>query len=141
MRSWPKQLSIVAISLAVAGAALGAQTTGPIVPPLAIKSMYGPDLYRHYCASCHGRDGTGGGPAASSLKSEPPDLTGLARRRNGVFPRRDVEAIIRGGSIAAHGSEEMPVWGPIFKALDPSDARVDARIESLALHLESIQRR
>jgi hypothetical protein len=58
-----------------------------------------------------------------------------------VFPRRDVEAIIRGGSIAAHGSEEMPVWGPIFKALDPSDARVDARIESLALHLESIQRR
>jgi mono/diheme cytochrome c family protein len=132
---------VVAVSLTAWGAVLIAQTTGPIVPPLAISSMYGPDLYRHYCASCHGRDGTGGGPAASSLKSLPPDLTRLARRRNGVFPRRDVEAIIRGVSIAAHGSEEMPVWGPIFKALDPSDARVGARIESLALHLESIQQK
>jgi mono/diheme cytochrome c family protein len=134
-------LWVLAVVLATSGAALVAQTTGPIVPPLAISSMYGPDLYRHYCASCHGRDGTGGGPAASSLKSVPPDLTRLSGRRGGLFPRREVEAIIRGRSISAHGSEEMPVWGPIFKALDPSDARVTARIESLALHLESIQRR
>jgi hypothetical protein len=72
----------------------------------------------------------------------PPDLTRLARRRNGVFPARDVEAIVRGGTvITAHGSDEMPVWGPIFYALDPSDARVKARISSLVGHLASIQQK
>ncbi len=118
------------------------QSTSPATPPLVIESMYGPDLYRLYCATCHGRDGRGNGPAAASLKVPPPDLTRLARRRNGVFPARDVEAIVRGGTvITAHGSDEMPVWGPIFYALDPSDARVKARISSLVGHLASIQQK
>jgi mono/diheme cytochrome c family protein len=109
--------------------------------PLIVESMYGPDLYRHYCATCHGRDGKGKGPAAAALKVPPPDLTVLARRRNGVFPGSDVESIIRGGAaVTAHGSEEMPVWGPIFYALDPSDARVKARIDILVAHIASIQR-
>ena len=57
-------------------------------PPPVIESMYGPDLYRHYCATCHGRDGKGNGPAAAALKVPPPDLTVLARRQKGVFPAR-----------------------------------------------------
>jgi mono/diheme cytochrome c family protein len=95
-----------------------------------------------YCATCHGRDGKGGGPAAAALKVPPPDLTVLSRRQNGVFPAFEVETIIRGGTtVGAHGSDEMPVWGPIFRALDPSDARVKMRIASLVSHIESIQRR
>ncbi len=128
-------LTIVA-GLAVASAA---QTTGPQLPPLAGKSLYGPDLYQLYCATCHGRDGKGAGPAAVSLKVPPPDLTTLARRRGGTFPRREVEGIVRGPATPSHGSEEMPIWGPIFKGLDPSDARNAARIDSLVSHLESIQ--
>jgi hypothetical protein len=35
----------------------------------------------------------------------------------------------------------MPVWGPIFYALDPSDARAKARIAALAAHIASIQQK
>jgi hypothetical protein len=53
-----------------------------------------------------------------------------------------VEAIISGGAaVTAHGSDEMPVWGPIFRSLDPSDARAKASIRNLVAHLESIQRK
>jgi hypothetical protein len=66
----------------------------------------------------------------------------LARRQNGLFPSFEVETIIRGSAtIAAHGSDEMPVWGPIFYALDPSDARVKARIGALVSHIASIQQK
>jgi len=132
-----------AMVLGVWFASVGAaQTTGPAIPPLVTESMYGPDLYRMYCATCHGRDAKGGGPAAQALKVPPPDLTVLARRQNGVFPAFEVEAIIRGGkAMAAHGSVEMPVWGPIFRALDSSDARAKARIASLVSYIASIQQR
>jgi len=129
----------VAAVAAMAAIAAG-QTTGPRLPPLAIESMYGPDLYRFYCATCHGRDGKGGGPVAASLKNVPPDLTQLSRRQNGAFPRREVEMIIRGPSTPTHGTDEMPVWGPIFLALDPSDARVNARINSLVSYIETMQK-
>jgi mono/diheme cytochrome c family protein len=104
--------------------------------------MYGPDLFRFHCATCHGRDGKGNGPAAAALKVPPTDLTVLARDQHGVFPTREVEMTIRGGRTGTvHGSDEMPVWGPIFFALDPSDARVKARIAALVAHIASIQQK
>ena len=136
---------VVCVGLLVGGLAAiadGGQKTGPVSPPPLIESMYGPDLYRHYCATCHGRDGKGDGVAAKALKEPPSDLTLLARREKGVYPASAVEAIIRGGmTIAAHGSVEMPIWGPIFHALDPSDARVKARIAALVSHIASIQQK
>jgi mono/diheme cytochrome c family protein len=93
-----------------------------------------------YCATCHGRDGKGNGPVAPALKVPPPDLTVLSRRQNGVFPEREVEIIITGSdAVPAHGSDEMPVWGLIFRALDTNDARAKARITSLVAHIRSIQ--
>jgi hypothetical protein len=54
-----------------------------------------------------------------------------------------VEAAIAGtgsgGTTSAHGSREMPVWGPIFRALDPNDALVAVRIRNLVTFLEAIQ--
>jgi mono/diheme cytochrome c family protein len=127
--------------LAVSVGGVG-QQTGPAPPPPVIESMYGPDLYRHYCATCHGRDGKGSGPAAAALKVPPSDLTVLARREKGALPASAVETIIRGGTtVTAHGSAEMPVWGPIFYALDPSDARVKARIAALVSHIATIQQK
>jgi mono/diheme cytochrome c family protein len=118
------------------------QTTGPRTPPLVIESMFGPDLYRMYCATCHGQDGKGRGPAAAALRVPPSDLTVLTKRHQGVFPKLDVAMIIRGGTnITAHGTDEMPMWGPIFRALDPSDSRAKARIDSLVSYIESIQQR
>jgi mono/diheme cytochrome c family protein len=112
------------------------------MPPLVGESMYGPDLFDLYCATCHGRDGKGAGPVAQSLKTPPSDLTLLARRNGGLFPRGRVKAAIAGGTATpSHGSVDMPVWGPIFRGLDPSDARVEVRINNLVSHVASIQQK
>jgi mono/diheme cytochrome c family protein len=111
-------------------------------PPLVIRSMAGPDLFVFYCATCHGKGGRGDGPVASTLKTVPPDLTLIAQRHNGVFPRSQVEQFItndQGRLVSTHGTKEMPVWGPIFQALDPSDARVKVRIANLVDYIQSIQ--
>ena len=142
MSTYLRAAGCAALILAAFPAIGAGQQTGPTTPPLVIESMYGPDLYRFYCATCHGRDGKGKGPAAAALKVPPPDLTVLSRRQNGVFPAHEVETIIRGNrEIAAHGTDLMPVWGPIFYALDPSDARVKARINALVAHIASLQQR
>jgi len=132
---------VVGLSLTMTPDA-GAQTTGPRTLSLAIDSMYGPDLFKMYCATCHGPDGKGGGPVAPALKVPPPDLTVLSRRQDGVFPVVEVETIITGPvAVAAHGSDQMPIWGAIFRALDASDARAKARIKNLVDHIRSIQQR
>ena len=142
MSTYLRAAGCAALILAGFTASGAGQQTGPTTPPLVIESMYGPDLFRFYCATCHGRDGKGQGPAAAALRVPPPDLTVLSRRQNGAFPAHEVETIIRGNrAIAAHGTDEMPVWGPIFYALDPSDARVKARISALVAHIASLQQR
>jgi mono/diheme cytochrome c family protein len=111
-------------------------------PPLVIHSMSGRDLYEFYCASCHGRDGKGGGPVARALKSEPPDLTRLALQNGGVFPHARIEAIVEGRTdppLATHGTREMPVWGPIFRGLDADAAANRERIANIVEYLRSLQ--
>jgi mono/diheme cytochrome c family protein len=129
----------------VAPATPGAQTTGRQNPPLTIPSLAGRDLFEFYCATCHGRDGKGHGPVAPALAAPPSDLTTLARRHGGVFPRARVEGFMRHDGDAppqaAHGSQEMPIWGPIFRGLDASDTRVRVRIGNVIAYLESIQER
>ena len=111
-------------------------------PPLVIDSLYGPDVFAFYCAPCHGRDGKGSGPVAIALKSRPPDLTQIAKHNGGTFPTRRVESYVTNGDvkpIPAHGTADMPVWGPTFRSLDPSDSRVKVRIANLVAYIESIQ--
>ena len=94
-------------------------------PPAQIKKTPAPytspssgkDMYVAYCASCHGKDGKGDGPAAAALKSVPTDLTQLAAKNGGKFPENHVSQTIKGDSgMPSHGSKDMPVWGPIFGA-------------------------
>jgi mono/diheme cytochrome c family protein len=71
--------------------------------------------FRVYCASCHGEDAKGGGPASFGLTVEPPDLTGLSLRNNSAFPRERILNLIDGREeVTAHGTREMPVWGDWF---------------------------
>jgi mono/diheme cytochrome c family protein len=123
--------------------AMGDQRTSQTPPTLVIASMTGRDSFAFYCATCHGSSGKGDGPTAAALKAAPPDLTLLARRAGGTFPRSQVEALVTGAGrvVPAHGSGEMPVWGPIFRSLDPSEARVKVRIANLVEYLESTQAR
>jgi mono/diheme cytochrome c family protein len=82
-------------------------------------AMSGQDLYQRFCAACHGAEGRGDGPVAATFKVEVPDLTLLARRAGGVYPRERVVRIIDGRHIlGAHGSRTMPVWGEDLSRLE-----------------------
>jgi mono/diheme cytochrome c family protein len=118
------------------------EASPPQRPVLVPSSLIGSTSFDLYCASCHGRDGTGNGPAAFSLRIRPADLTTLTRRHNGTFPREQVRAYVDGKdrAPAAHGSSDMPVWGPMLRALDPSDMRVSVRLDNLVAFIESIQK-
>ena len=112
-------------------------------PALVLKSMQGGDLFRFYCASCHGCDAKGKGPVAPALVNVPTDLTQLSASNGGVFPRERITAVLsgRGRPVPAHGSSDMPVWGPIFRGLDTRAGYDEIRIANLVTYLESIQGR
>ena len=117
-----KFVKIVALCLLVVAASLciAQQVTLKPVPIKYVDPSSGKDMYVAYCASCHGMDGMGNGPAATALKIPPTDLTMLARKNKGAYPGSDVyEIIVSSGTalIPAHGSAEMPVWGPLFASL------------------------
>jgi mono/diheme cytochrome c family protein len=101
----------------------------------------GEQWFRAYCAACHGVDGHGHGPAASALKTAPADLTAIAARNDGVFPRaRIAEFVANGRAVTAHGSSDMPIWGPNFVALAGGSSRpVNERIDGVVSYVESLQ--
>lgn len=136
--------AVLVLGLAAAahvGVAAADQNARQAVPPLALESLVGRESFQFYCAPCHGSDGRGNGPTAAALTTRPADLTSLAQRNDGAFPRDRVMAFVTGGGrpVAAHGSSEMPVWGPIFRALDPSDARVARRVDNIVEYVGSLQ--
>lgn len=105
----------------------------------------GEALFNERCATCHGADATGNGPAAEALKVAPANLTEIARRAGGTFPSaRVVEIITYGGNIAAHGSGPMPVWGRVF-SIEGGRGKIGAArsrqaIIALKRYLETIQK-
>jgi mono/diheme cytochrome c family protein len=108
--------------------------------------------YVTWCGPCHGRNGEGDGPVAASLRTAPPDLTILARGNGGVFPGEQVRQRIDGRNFpAAHGTEEMPVWGYWFKLQETAagllqedretaEKEVSERISRLVIYLENLQK-
>jgi mono/diheme cytochrome c family protein len=101
----------------------------------------GEGMYRMYCAVCHGKDGRGDGPVASELKTPPSDLTTLSHRHGGKFPEAYVTEVLRTGvKTPAHGTTDMPVWGPLFGTVGGTDqALVNIRITNLVNYLKSLQ--
>jgi mono/diheme cytochrome c family protein len=108
-----------------------------------IYSVKGPDLFRAYCAPCHGLDGKGGGPVAPTLKTKPADLTAMAKSNGGSFPGEQASKTISGDapSLRAHGTREMPVWGPIFHRIESDQDFGNVRVKNLVKYLESIQQK
>jgi mono/diheme cytochrome c family protein len=101
----------------------------------------GKEMFNSYCAVCHGTDAKGGGPAAAALKSALPDLTTLAKRHDGKFPGDYVSTVLRNGIKApAHGTSDMPMWGPLFASVSGNEQPVvNMRIANLVRYLESLQ--
>ena len=111
------------------------------VPPPPTSPSSGKDMFMSYCASCHGKDAKGDGPAAPALKQNPPDLTQLAKRNGGKYPTDRVTSVLRGqATLMAHGDQEMPVWGPVFWRMSQGrEEQVQMRIANLNRYLESLQ--
>jgi mono/diheme cytochrome c family protein len=112
------------------------------VPLSSTPAHSGQEMFSTYCAACHGKDGRGKGPAAPALKTMPTDLTTLTAHNNGKFPEPEIYHAIAGdGMTPAHGSVEMPVWGDLFKSLNPGTHDfVQLRIVNLTTYIKSIQR-
>jgi mono/diheme cytochrome c family protein len=144
-RVWGLGGIAVACTVAAVGAAGQGRSRGTDVPrqqppQVLTESLAGRDSFDRYCAPCHGVGGRGDGPVATELKTRPADLTRLAGRNNGSFPAERVSAFVTGTgrSLPAHGTAEMPVWGPTFRAFE-ADARVRERIKNLVAYLGTIQ--
>jgi len=122
-------------------ATLGGQSPNQIPPSAPVDS--GAQLFRTYCATCHGVTAHGNGPMAEELRSTPPDLTKYTERNNGVFPSERLRQIIDGRGIAAHGTREMPVWGDAFRSAPGGLSRdaVELRIDDIVRYLQAIQER
>jgi mono/diheme cytochrome c family protein len=104
----------------------------------------GGELFRTYCASCHGTSARGDGTLAGAMTRKPADLTEIAKRNGGQYPSELVFRTIDGKNpVRGHGGPDMPVWGDAFaRSRDGGDAtKVRTMIQSLVDYLESIQSR
>jgi mono/diheme cytochrome c family protein len=131
----------VFLGIGPGAAAFGAQSGGTTAPgqPAPGPRKEGAEMYRGYCAPCHGETGAGDGPAAPALTSRPTDLSRLSARNGGRFPADRVSTVLEFGvSIPAHGSVDMPTWGSTFRVMGDQQA-VRERIRALSRYLESIQ--
>lgn len=113
------------------------------VPIKPTSAASGEEMYKNYCAVCHGIDGQGNGPAAEALKVPPTDLTVLSQKNGGKYPAMKVAAVIRGEeTLAAHGTKEMPIWGHLFWSMSGGhEAEVQQRVANLNKYIESRQKK
>lgn len=132
-RIWPATCAALALWTAQAWAQ-GALPPRSQATPAAGSSLpqrdfghrdFGQREFQRSCASCHGATGRGDGVLVEFLRRSPPDLTRLARNNQGVFPMQRLYDMIEGGTVAAHGSRDMPVWGTQYR-LEDAEYHMDA---------------
>lgn len=130
---------VVTIVLVIGAALVAQEIKRANIEPSSAAS--GQAMFKEYCAVCHGTAGRGDGPAANALKKRPADLSQLARKNNGAFPDLHVMGFITGNDVvAAHGTRDMPVWGELFKSLDPNSQEVARlRVNNLSEYIKSLQ--
>ena len=145
MTSSRRSRAVARFVLAAWGSALlaGAAFAQPIPVDRTLAELGAP-LFQRYCASCHGAQGRGDGPAAGSLKTPPADLTRIAARRGGRFPDGEIAQKIDGRfAIGAHGSREMPVWGEVFSQGIPDSGTAESiargNVAVLVEYLKTLQ--
>src|SRR5512147_251880 len=139
-----RQLFILVLILLIAVCAIAQTTTKPqvqVVPAPYTPADSGKAMFDAYCASCHGVDGKGQGPAAAAMKSAVPDLSMLAKSHDGTYPAFSVAETLRiTRPLSAHGSVDMPVWGPVFSHLSQqSNGVIQQRIHNINMYIESLQ--
>ena len=111
------------------------------------EEISGPVYYAENCAACHGPAGEGDGQLAEFLSATPPDLTTLAARNGGVFPRDAVMSAIDGYARGEHFAPEMPEFGSgdlgeaiIVETEEGVGTPIPQGLIALADYLETIQK-
>jgi mono/diheme cytochrome c family protein len=103
----------------------------------------GEEMYRTYCAVCHGIDGKGGGPVTPALRDQVPDLTTLSQTHGGKYPAHYVENVLHFRTekgFPAHGNNDMPIWGTVFASMPRGDKHtVTRKIADLTQYLGTLQ--
>ena len=109
----------------------------------AYTTVEGAKIFQYRCAICHGVDGKGHGPDSVVLRHPTPDLTLISRRTGGTFPYDRVKDIIDGenAGLLSQGDREMPIWGPIFHAVESDQDWGEVRLDAITRHVESIQQK
>lgn len=103
--------------------------------------------YLMACAACHGEAADGNGEIATMFKDRVPDLTGIAKRNDGVFPLLEVIQAIDGRAVIRGHGNPMPIFGNRYRAeASDADALLGAeaiargRVLELAFYIQSIQK-
>jgi len=143
----PPRAVVAAILAAFLSAPFGAtpaSAQAPAAQPGAEMRQHvtGAEVFRTYCATCHGPSGRGDGPLAGAMRQKPADLTEIAKRNGGEYPSDLVFRTIDGKTpVRGHGGPDMPVWGDAFaRSRDGGDAAtVKQRIDSLVEFLRTLQ--
>jgi Cytochrome c len=103
----------------------------------------GKQMYKDYCAVCHGMDGKGDGPAVQFLQAAPPDLTTMGKRYNERNVTLRVNTVLRFGTgRKARGTLDCPLWGDLFYELENRNGHPDIakmRISNLSEYVQSMQ--
>jgi mono/diheme cytochrome c family protein len=130
-------LSLLVVSPGQKTASLPSKSNPAHIP------LDGAKIFQQHCASCHGSDGRGHGPAAGALQQPLQDLTLISRNNGGKFPYQQVKEITDGkrSPTAAHGTREMPVWGPIFHQVESDQDWGEVRLDAVTKYLESLQQK
>ncbi len=128
--------SLTLSAVLMLGACTAAEMPGP---------SEGARLFASNCAACHGADAKGAGPEALGIGKVPPDLTQIAARNGGTFPRAQVLSVIDGYRQGSHPDRVMPEFGASLGG-DLVPVEVDGvltptprALAALLAYLESIQ--
>lgn len=128
-----------ALAVSVAYASQGSEKV--TIPVTKTAATSGQQMFANYCAPCHGVDARGHGPVAPVLKVQPSDLTVLTKNNHGKFPDSHIVSVLQNGAeMPAHGTAEMPVWGPILGKMESTNPQQKLlRISNLSRYLETLQ--
>ena len=115
-------------------------------PAFAQDAAPGQELYLSRCAACHGVGATGDGPVAGLRTMPVPDLTMLAARNGGLFPRAEVVRTIDGRQMLVGHGGPMPVFGrmlgggsAVIDGPDGSVIETKGDVLEIARYLEGLQ--
>ncbi|TNF58217.1 MAG: cytochrome c [Rhodobacteraceae bacterium] len=124
-----KSLALAPIGMAVllAACTIGSEMPGP---------DEGAKLFAQNCTACHGANGTGG---------IGPDLTAIAQRNGGTFPRARMLSQIDGYAKGTHADRAMPEFGATLTGetvpvdIDGTLTPTPRPLAALLAYLESVQ--